>query len=227
MAPWAPPEASGTPTPPAELPLPVLVLAREAGSAPEEERPALAARLNRLLEDMAADGGGRQTADLFHRLLEGDTLKGLVDDWGMSCRAAAVEGLLALGFPYALEVRPEDLEHLRQVRARRRRPGKKPSGTGVPLAVLGTGVLLQTGIEIFRPGSPASLAIFQVGFSLLALLTLGLVSSKGALYRLGLLLLALVSGLGVMLSLATPLDAGPVSGLAGLVAVFLFALRES
>jgi hypothetical protein len=92
------------------VPLPVLLAIQEARAASSEaERAVLAARLNQQLDTLEAGAAGRQVADLLHGLLESDQLAGLEDVEGRTCRAAATEALLRLGFPFALEVRPEDL----------------------------------------------------------------------------------------------------------------------
>jgi hypothetical protein len=214
----------GKPTPPLDLPLPVLVLVEQATRVPEAERPEVASRLNALLAQMAREGGDRQVADTFHRLLEGGKLQGLVDTEGRSCRAVAVESLLALGFPYALEVRPEDLEHLRTAG----RPGRGgPYGPAVPLAVLGMGLAGQTAWELLRHDGPDGLVTVQVGLSLLTAVALWLAPPGTAVYRVGLGLLAAVSGFALVLSLVPGLPAGLWAGLAGLVAAFLAALRKS
>ncbi len=85
------------------------------GSAPES-RKAWAVRINQSFRAMAHSGVPREAADFITRELEQNRLANLVDPEGLTCRAAAVEALLDLGYPYALEVAPEDLEHLRQVR---------------------------------------------------------------------------------------------------------------
>ena len=217
----------GKPTPPLDLPLPVLVLTEQTRRASEVERPELAWRLNTLLEEMASEGGSRPVADTFHRLLESGKLDGLVDVRGRSCRAVAVEALLSLGFPYALEVRPEDLEHLRASG----HGGSAQTGFGlgpiVPVVVLLAGVGGQILQELSRPGGPESLVTTQVGLAVLAMMALWLAPPRSPVYRLGLGLLALVSCLGLMLPLLAGLPGGMWAGLAGLVAAFLAALRES
>jgi hypothetical protein len=215
----------GKPTPPLDLPLPLLVLVEQATRVPEQDRPDVASRLNALLEQMGREGGDRQVADTFHRLLEGGKLEGLVDTQGRSCRAVAVEALLALGFPYALEVRPEDLEHLR---ASGRRQGKAvPFGREVPQAVLGVGLLAQLLAGRLDFSGPESLVTVQVGLSLLASVALWVASPGSPVYRVGLGLLAALSGFALVLSLAPGIPAGLWAGLAGLVAAFLAALRKS
>ncbi|WP_275899140.1 hypothetical protein [Pyxidicoccus caerfyrddinensis] len=214
----------GKPTPPLELPLPVLVLVEQARRVPAEERPELALRLNTLLEQISAEGGSRQLADTFHRLLETGKLEGLVDTRGRSCRAVAVEALLSLGFPYALEVRPEDLEHLR---AHGRRGVGHGLGPAVPGAVLLTGLVAQVTQELARSGGPDSLVTTQVGLSALALVALWLAPPKSAVYRVGLALLALVTCLGLVAPFFMDGPVGLWVVLGGLVAAFLAALRES
>ncbi|MBZ4414896.1 hypothetical protein [Myxococcus sp. RHSTA-1-4] len=236
VAPWSPPEAealrtrpqpplTGRPTPPLDLPLPVLVLTEQARRVPEAERPELASRLNALLEQMAEGAGDRHVADTFHRLLETGKLEGLVDARGRSCRAVAVEALLSLGYPYALEVRPEDLEHLRS--AGRGLPRTGLRGPLIPSGVLLAGLGAQIVQELTRPGGPDSLVTTQVGLAVLALMALWLAPPRSPVYRLGLALLALVSALALGLPLVVDTPAGMWAGVAGLVAVFLAALRES
>jgi hypothetical protein len=56
----------------------------------------------------------RAAADFVKARLESGELAELLDSEGRTARSAAVEALLAMGFPYALEIAPEDLAHLRQ-----------------------------------------------------------------------------------------------------------------
>lgn len=221
------PPLTGKPTPPLDLPLPVLVLTEQVRRAPEDERPELAWRLNDLLLQMAAGGGDRQVADTFHRLLETGKLEGLVDVRGRSCRAVAVEALLSLGYPYALEVRPEDLEHLRSTGRGLAPTRLAVRGPLVPAGVLLAGLGAQIVQELTRPGGPDSLVTTQVGLAGLALMALWLAPPRSPVYRLGLGLLALVSVLLLAVPLVADASVGPWAGLAGLVAVLLAALRES
>ncbi|MFY2556578.1 hypothetical protein ACN469_02945 [Corallococcus terminator] len=232
LAAWAPPpsEAASRPTPPVELPLPLLVRVEQAVSASEADRPEASSRLNEVLAQLASGGGERQVADTLHRLLDGGRLDGLVDAEGRSCRAVAVEALLSLGFPYALEVEPDDLKHLRANAAARRgsRKGRFDFGPGVPATVLAGGVLAQVLEEVLRPGAVEGTVTLQVGLSALAMMALWLAPPRSPVYRLGLGLLALVSGFGLLLALGSGGHAGALwAGVAGGVAVFLAALRES
>lgn len=218
------PEPSGRPTPPLELPLPVLVLTEQARRVSDEERPEVARKLNAQLEVLGSAGGGRPEADVLHRLLESGKLEGLVDGQGRSCRAVAVEALLGLGFPYALEVRPEDLEHLR---ASGGDSWRTRMGPAVPGAVLLTGLVAQLGQELARSSGPDSLVTTQVGLSALALVALWLAPTKSPVYRVGLVLLTLATFLGLVAPLFMGGPVGPWAILGGLVAGLLAALRES
>lgn len=104
------------------------------------ERRALAGEVRKLLGVLARRGGSREVADAFHLVLEDRRLGGLEDEAGRSVRAAAVEGLLRLGFPYALEVSPEDLAVLRAERHWRWRPW-------VGLGLVGAGLTVQGLVE--------------------------------------------------------------------------------
>lgn len=86
--------------------------AREALGSDQQK---LASEVNRLLAALNAAKGPAAAAELIQSLLEGRSLNELVDADGRTCRSVAVEQLLALGFPYALEVSPADLSHHRIV----------------------------------------------------------------------------------------------------------------
>lgn len=205
----------------------MFLLAQQARRAEGPERQRLAADLNQLLAELTAEGGGRPEADAFHRLLEGGNLNGLVDADGRSCRATAVESLLALGFPYALEVRPEDLEHLKNAAA----PGTRlqpPKGGPFPALAVGLGALaLQVVLGLLGLVPPGGLLILQGLLSLVSLALLTVASVGTPLYRGALALLTVVSGLGLGMVLVPDVPAGWVAGLGGLVAAFLAALRKS
>ena len=69
------------------------------------------------LRTLTQRGSSAEAAALLTRLLDSRALDGL-EHGGSSLRAVAVEALLELGFPHALEVRPEDLEFLRATQAK-------------------------------------------------------------------------------------------------------------
>ncbi|MCE9669447.1 hypothetical protein LY474_16675 [Myxococcus stipitatus] len=231
LAAWAPPPsvALSRPTPPLEMPLPVLVRVQQALHAPEAERPEAATQLNEALARMAEGGGGREVADTLQRLLASGQLTGLVDAQGRSCRAVAVEALLSLGFPYALEVDPDDLKHLRAnvgltpARAR----SLLDFGPGVPATVLASGVLAQLLEELLRPHPPGAPVTLQVGLAVLAMVALWLAPPRTPVYRVGLTLLALGSGYGLLMALESVGESGGLwVGVAGMVAALLAALRK-
>jgi len=82
-------------------------------------------------------GSPRATADRLHALLASGELALLRASDGTSARAMAVERLLALGYPYALEVAPEDLAHWRE-----ERPSEVNDGRGLGLLVVTVAVFL-------------------------------------------------------------------------------------
>jgi hypothetical protein len=113
----------------------VLDTLQRARNSEGEARLLLCARLNALLKR----GTGQEEREAFAQLiiekLDDEAFHDLYDAEGLSCRAAAVDAVLALGFPWALHVWPDDLEYLRAM---------KPSRSGSPtlraMAVV-TGVL--------------------------------------------------------------------------------------
>jgi len=88
-------------------------LLAELPQADEARRLELARGLNEVLVAMRAPGHEKEESLLVRSALEGKALTGLVDVLGHSCRKEAVETLLACGYPWALEVPPEDLEFAR------------------------------------------------------------------------------------------------------------------
>jgi hypothetical protein len=68
------------------------------------------ALLSHLDLPLAPQQSPREHADTLLSLIEDDDLGGLTGSDGRTVRAAAIQALLALGYPYALEVPPEALE---------------------------------------------------------------------------------------------------------------------
>jgi hypothetical protein len=99
---------------PAEVSLAQLAAqARELpGSAGAEAVVALAARLA-ALQPTAADG------ELLLSLLEAGSFHGLAGDDGTPTRALAVEALLRLGYPWSVQIHPEELAWYRDHQRRR------------------------------------------------------------------------------------------------------------
>lgn len=210
---------------PSEWPFPVMQLVHEARATEDEaQRRDVARRLNLLLDEMAKEGGSRQVADVFHGLLDGGALEGLVDPSGRTSHSAAVEGLLSLGFPFALEVRPEDLDGLNEGPEA---GTKKDWRVELPsLLVVLTGVLGQFLWDMLGQGPAERYPPALLALMIFALVAVMVGSSRSALRRLGVVMLAVVSGLTVLASLV-PGYAGLAAGLAGLVAAFLAARQES
>jgi uncharacterized membrane protein YbaN (DUF454 family) len=82
-------------------------------------------------------GDPRATADRLQALLASGELAMLRSSDGTSARAVAVERLLGLGYPYALEVAPEDLAHWRE-----ERPSEATDGRGLAILVMTVAVCL-------------------------------------------------------------------------------------
>lgn len=213
----------GEKTPPPGTPLPVLLLVDQAQAATGEERKALAHRINRLLDQMALEGGSRHVADWFHHLIESGRLEGLVDGAGFSCHDTAVQGLLSMGFPYALEIRPEDLE---RVRPKENRPRRGPNLKPAVAVVAAGGGLMQLFLDLVRQGSLSGVLTLEVGVLGAALAAVLFGKPKGPVSQLGLAVMVVVGVLSIFLG-TLPGYAGLVSGLAALVAALLFAIHES
>lgn len=220
------PSLPGTKTPPPETPLPVLLLVDQAQSATGQERQELSRRVNRWLDEMVREGGSRHVADWFHHLIENGRLEGLADAAGHSCHETAVRGLLAMGFPYALEVRPEDLARLQprppppQVRKR-----KQDLNVGAAGVVAG-GAVTELVLNLLRLHPTTGLLTVEVGLALLATVAVLFGRSHTPTWNMGLSVLLVVSALSFFLAVFGGY-AGLVSGLAGLVAALLFALHRS
>lgn len=198
-------------------------LLERAQEATGSERSTRALQLNRHLEALASEGGSREVADVLLRLLEGGQLEGLKERRGRTCRSVAVETLLRLGFPYALEVRPEDLEHLRQQVPRHKRQRISPEvGSAIILGLSLPGQWL-TFPPDFLSGSTAAPVIAMMGLQLLALLAALLGGERSDARRAGLWVLALVSLLQLFTGLLGFFP-GLLGGFAGLLAWLLLWL---
>jgi hypothetical protein len=216
----------GVNTPPPETPLPVLLLVDQAQSASGEERQELSRRINRWLDQMVREGGSRHVADWFHRLIESGRLEGLADAAGHSCHETAVRGLLAMGFPYALEVRPEDLERLKPRESQRQHKKRARRLKGAAAGVLAGGVVLEAVLDVLRGQAVTGILTVEVGVMLAALVTLLFSGPRSAARNMGLAILLVASLLSISLALFGGYG-GLVAGLAGLVATLLFALHRS
>jgi hypothetical protein len=221
-----PPSIPGTKTPPPETPLPVLLLVDQAQSASGTERQELSRRINRWLDQMVLEGGSRHVADWFHHLIESGRLDGLADVAGHSCHETAVRGLLSMGFPYALEIRPEDLERIKPREQQQKSRQRDRNLKGAAASVLVGGSIAELLLNLTRHSPPTGLLTVEVGVSLLATVALLFSGPRTPLRNMGLAVLLVASLLSISLGVLGGY-AGLVSGLAGLVAALLFALHRS
>ena len=95
---------------------------QRARNADGDERLELAGRLNAQLRRHPSEAEREQWAQFLLERLDDEAFHDLYDSDGVSCRAVAVEAVLALGFPFALHLEPDDLEYLRTVRPSRIAP---------------------------------------------------------------------------------------------------------
>ncbi len=221
LVPW---EAPASPALPEADPARVLALVQDARvAASDAERVLVAGALNQQLDALAAGGGSREVADLLQQLLESGRLAGLADAGGRTCRAAAIEALTRLGFPYALEVRPEDLDFLR---------GQDEASEGFPWVPTAAGALVVAGIVAQWAGpllqglgreGPLLPLVLLMGLSLMALVPALLGPERSASQRAGLLGLLVLSLVQLYLGVFGGYY-GALSGGAGLLAWLLLML---
>lgn len=233
LATWEPepePEPPGPPETAAGArgaPGDVARLASEARLSSGDERQEVLARLGARLDALGTGGGSREKADLLLALLEDGQLEGLRLTEQRTARAAAVEALLHLGYPYALEVRPEDLEHLRGSGGGEGFDWGPVAKAGAALSV-GAGDYLQWLIIQHHSSSrwDAGLDLplgLSFGLSLLALLTGMLAPRRSPAQGLGVGVLFLVSLFELWWG-ATGGYHGQASGVAGILACLLLLL---
>jgi hypothetical protein len=90
--------------------LPSLSALVEEVRAPGAARAEVDALLAGLRQPLPPDHSPRERADLLLALIGDDMIAGYTGSNGRTVRAAAINALIALGYPYALEVPPEALE---------------------------------------------------------------------------------------------------------------------
>jgi hypothetical protein len=96
-----------------------LDLLQRARNSEGDERFQLAGRLNTLLRAAPPADEREARAQFLLEKLDDEAFHDLYDGDGSSVRAVAVEALLALGFPWALHLDPDDLDYLRAVKPQR------------------------------------------------------------------------------------------------------------
>lgn len=184
-------------------------------------RSQLAEEINAALRALERQEPSREVADFLLRQLESGALVGLVDGKGRSCRAVAVEALISMGFPYALEVSPDDLEHLRAEKgATALRP---PVAAALGLVFLAGAVSLGSTYE-GPPGALKDLGTSQTVLMVVAALGAALARPGTDGRRWSQALLVFAGLLGLALSLFGP-GAMALAGAASLVAWWLSTRR--
>jgi hypothetical protein len=192
----------------AQDPLEHALAEARAPGADDRVRRSFVDRLSRL--DV---GSPRATADCLQNLLASGDLATLRASDGTSARAVAVERLLALGYPYALEVSPEDLAHWRE-----ERPSEATDGRGLSVLVMTVAVCL----SLWGVSDPPTGFGLATVLALLAVTVAGAVRprlrrwARKAVFALG----VLACIVGFKYGVATVLP-----GMAGLVSAYLFGQR--
>jgi hypothetical protein len=88
-------------------------LIQRARNAAGEERAWLCTLVNRALAALSTAPDKDRQAALLLEMLDDEALHGLEDEQHVPCRAVAVEALLTIGYPWALQLEPEDVQFLR------------------------------------------------------------------------------------------------------------------
>jgi hypothetical protein len=113
--------------------------------APGAARAEVDALLAGLSQPPPADASRREHADLLLSLMEDAALADYTGSDGRTVRTAAIQALLALGYPYALELPPEALE------ARIREEGGIPGLLSTRKGQVGFGLVALAGIAQLSP----------------------------------------------------------------------------
>lgn len=88
-------------------------LIQRARNATGEERAWLCTLVNRALAALSVAPDKDRQAALLLEMLDDEALHAMVDERHIPCRAVAVEALLTIGYPWALQLEPEDVQFLR------------------------------------------------------------------------------------------------------------------
>ncbi len=88
-------------------------LIQRARNAVGEERAWLCTLVNRSLAALPAARDKDKQAPLLLQMLDDEALHDMEDDKKVPCRAVAVEALLSIGYPWALQLDPDDVDFLR------------------------------------------------------------------------------------------------------------------
>lgn len=105
--------ARPTPPPRADGGISLSELIQRARNASGEERAWLCTLINRALGALSTAQDKDRQAALLLEMLDDEALHELEDERRVPCRAVAVEALLTIGYPWALQLEPEDVQFLR------------------------------------------------------------------------------------------------------------------
>jgi hypothetical protein len=147
-------------------------LLQKADAANGDARRAATAELNAALGQMSRFAS-RPMADLLLRWLDQGALSDLQDAEGLTARAAATAALLSMGYPYALEISPDDLDHLRSRSAAVRGPG---GAVGALLMVVVTAAI--SAVQLFADREPAQTVSAAVTLLLAMLVSVGVTAAS-------------------------------------------------
>lgn len=134
-----------------------------AGANGPEGRRA-ADELAMALKMLAVRSPTLQTRDLLQGILDRKELDGFNGTDGISCRAAVINAQVALGFPYALEVAPDDLVLLREATRHAYRPRHTALVAGALSLVWNAGFVLLLGVIASSASNKDKLALVMAPF---------------------------------------------------------------
>lgn len=89
-------------------------LIQRARNANGEERAWLCSLVNKALAALPAAPDKERQAPVLLAMLDDEALHALEDEKQVPCRAVAVEALLQIGYPWALQLDPDDVQFLRE-----------------------------------------------------------------------------------------------------------------
>jgi hypothetical protein len=150
-------------TQPSEKAVTLIELVQRARNSTGQEQLWLATLVNQRLKKIGALPEPEKLVTFLLEQLDDQSFAGLKDKKGWPCRAAAVEAVIELGYPHALQLDPEDVEYLTQERLSRPTrlwPLTIASGLGltgsVALGLLGVASTRSSGVDIVTAGITAT-----------------------------------------------------------------------
>jgi hypothetical protein len=150
-------------TQPSEKAVTLVELVGRARSATGQEQVWLATLVNQRLKKVVGLPEPEQLVTFLLEQLDDQSFAGLRDKKGWPCRAAAVEAVIELGYPHALQLDPDDVEYLAQEklsRPSRLWPLTISAGLGltgsVALGLLGLASTRSSGVDIVSAGISAT-----------------------------------------------------------------------